>query len=499
MAKEIFDLFIVGGGINGVGIARNAAGRGFSVYLAEMDDLASGTSSAATKLIHGGLRYLEYYEFHLVREALKEREILWNMAPHIIHPMRFILPYHKGLRPKWMLRLGLFIYDYIGGRKKLPPTKTINLRNDITGEPLRANSKIGFEYSDCFVDDARLVVLNAMDAKNKGASINVRTKLISAEQKNNIWQLKVKNLLTNKTDIIHAKMLINAAGPWVDNVLGEVKNYPKQQNIRLVKGSHIVVNKLYDHDRAYIFQNSDNRIIFAIPYQEDFTLIGTTDVDYSGDPAKVAISSDELNYLCEVSSHYFKHPVERSDVVWAYSGVRPLYDDGATKAQETTREFVLRLEEYQQAPLLNIFGGKLTTYRRLSQETMEIVEKTIEKKGNAWTAYAALPGGDFPIDGFEDLVSQLNRKYSFLARKQIIRLAKLYGTKVSDVLGEAKSIKHLGENFGAYLSALEVNYLIEHEWAKTVEDILWRRTKLGLIIKDRDRRALEKYLKTKNL
>ncbi len=494
MNKEIYDIFIIGGGVNGTGIARDGAGRGYSIYLAEMNDLASGTSSAATKLIHGGLRYLEHYEFSLVREALKEREILWAMAPFIIKPMRFILPYHKGLRPKWLLRLGLFLYDYIGGRKKLPPTKTINLTTDIAGKPLRADSKIGFEYSDCFVDDARLVVLNAMDAANKGASINVRTKVLTAKIEKGIWHIKVEDNFSQQTKTIKAKVLVNAAGPWVDIVANNIEERDRVKHIRLVKGSHIVVNKLYDHDKCYIFQNADNRIIFAIPYQENFTLIGTTDVDYEGDPSEVAISSDELNYLCEVSSHYFKQGVKRSDVVWAYSGVRPLFDDGADEAQEATRDYVLALEENDGTPLLNIFGGKLTTYRHLAEEALEKLEQVIKKKGKKWTANSSLPGGDFAIGSFDELVLNLKRQYPFMAHSQIKRMVRLYGTLTKEVLGDAKSYFDLGENFGANLSAKEVDYLIKHEWAKTVEDILWRRTKLGLVINERDKRALEKYL-----
>ncbi len=494
--KQPYDIFIIGGGVNGAGIARDSAGRGYSVYLAEMNDLASGTSSAATKLIHGGLRYLEYYEFSLVREALKEREILWAMAPFIIKPMRFILPHHEGLRPKWMLRLGLFLYDYIGGRKKLPPTKTVNLRKHVAGKPLKVSSKVGFEYSDCFVDDARLVILNAKDAAQKGASINVSTKVISAKIIDDIWEIKVKNQLNNKIKTIKARALINAAGPWVDITNSNIKETDKKNHVRLVKGSHIVVNKIYDHDKCYIFQNSDNRIIFAIPYQENFTLIGTTDVDYEGDPSDVSISSDELNYLCEVSSHYFKQPVKRSDVVWAYSGVRPLFDDGADEAQEATRDYVLELEDYG-APLLNIFGGKLTTYRHLAEEALEKIEQVIGKKGEKWTANSNLPGGDFAIGSFDRLVLDLKKQYPFMAHSQIKRMVRLYGTLTRQVLGDAKSHFDLGEDFGANLSAREVDYLIENEWAQTIEDILWRRTKLGLVINDRDKRALANYIEAR--
>jgi len=498
MTNEIYDLFTIGGGVNGCGIARDAAGRGYSVYLAEMNDLASGTSSAATKLIHGGLRYLEHYEFRLVREALEEREVLWAMAPHIIWPLRFVLPHHKELRPSWLLRIGLAMYDYLGGRKKLPPTKTLNLRKDPAGAPLRANYGMGFEYSDCWVDDARLVVLNAKDASQKGASINLGTKVLSAVRQDGIWEVMVQNVQSGETSTVRAKMLINAAGPWVDSVLSTIDGHAGDHNVRLVKGSHIVVNKLFDHDRCYIFQNADGRIIFAIPYEHDFTLIGTTDLDYSGDPTDVSISSEELDYLCELASEYFKNPVGRDQVVWAYSGVRPLFDDGASEAKEATRDYVLKLEQAENlAPLLNIFGGKLTTYRRLAEEAIEHIGTAIGAKGAPWTAGSSLPGGDFAMDAFNAQVARLSTNYPFLALRQAHRLLRLYGTCAWELLGDTSSLADLGENFGADLTAREVDYLVDHEWAQTSSDILWRRTKLGLRINERDLRALEDYLETK--
>lgn len=498
MGQDSFDIFVIGGGVNGCGIARDAAGRGYSVYLAEMDDLASGTSSSATKLIHGGLRYLEHYAFSLVREALEEREVLWAMAPHIISPLRFVLPHHRGLRPRWLLRAGLFLYDYIGGRKKLPVTKTLNLKQDPAGLPLRADYRTGFEYSDCRVDDARLVALNACDAAQKGASINTRAKVISGRRGKDDWVIEVEHQNTGKIEIIRTKMLINAAGPWADKVLGALEGHDKVHNVRLVKGSHIVVDKLFDHDRCYIFQTADGRVIFAIPYEHDFTLIGTTDQDYDGDPSEVSISSEELNYLCDVASEYFQKPVERSRVVWAYSGVRPLYDDGAGKAQEATRDYVLKLEQQTgNAPLINIFGGKLTTYRRLAEDALKLVEQAVGKKGPAWTAGSSLPGGDFPMDGFEDLFYQFSADYPFLTPGHARRLLHLYGTKARDLLGDVTSLAALGENFGSNLTALEVDYLIREEWAQTVEDILWRRTKMGLRLDERDVRALEIYLQNK--
>ncbi len=372
----IYDLAIIGGGINGCGIARDAAGRGLSVYLCEQADLASGTSSAATKLIHGGLRYLEYLEFRLVREALMEREVLWRMAPHIIWPMRFVLPYQKGLRPAWLLRLGLFLYDHLGGRELLPATSTLDLTKDVVGQALKSGQyTLGFEYSDCWVDDARLVVLNARDAANRGATIRTRTKAVTAERKADIWHLTtVDRRPGGSTEVVRARILVNAAGPWVGDVLVAARRRNASASIRLVQGSHIVVPKLYAHDRCYIFQNIDKRIIFVIPYEEDFTLIGTTERDYVGDPGEVRTSAEEIEYLCVATNQYFKTAVTPADVIWTYSGVRPLYDDGASEAQAATRDYVLDLDEAG-APLLSILGGKITTYRRLAQHALDKLER----------------------------------------------------------------------------------------------------------------------------
>jgi glycerol-3-phosphate dehydrogenase len=364
MAQEkLFDIFVIGGGINGCGIARDATGRGFSVGLAEMNDLASGTSSRATKLIHGGLRYLEHYEFRLVREALMEREVLWANAPHIIHPMRFVLPYHKGgVRPAWLLRLGLFLYDHLGGRKKLPPTRTLDMRTDPAAEPLKPLFAKAFEYSDCWVDDARFVALTARDAADRGAMIRTRTKVVAARRDRECWTITLEDTGTREREDVRARLLVNAAGPWADRVLQGVEGDRQLHNVRLVQGSHIVVRKKFSDPRSYFFQNNDGRIIFAIPYEDDFTLIGTTDQDYEGDPAKVAITDGETDYLCAAASEYFKEPVSRGDIVWTYSGVRPLYDDGASKAQEATRDYVLKEDAPDGlAPLINVFGGKLTT------------------------------------------------------------------------------------------------------------------------------------------
>lgn len=488
------DIFVIGGGINGCGIARDAAGRGYSVALAEMNDLASGTSSWSTKLIHGGLRYLEHYEFRLVREALIEREILWANAPHIIWPLRFVLPHHTGLRPAWLLRLGLFLYDHLGGRKHLPPTRVVDLSTDEVGAPLKSEFARGFEYSDCAVDDARLVVLNARDAADRGVDIRTRTEVVSLERGDRGWAVSLRDTQSGARQTVRARAVVNAAGPWVDRVLARTgKN--DASNVRLVQGSHIVVPKLYDHDRCYIFQNADNRIFFAIPYQRDYTLIGTTDRDWKNDPAEVRISEEEIAYLCAGASDYFERPVRPEDIVWTFSGVRPLYDDGASAAQVATRDYVLRAEGGAGDGLLvNIFGGKITTYRKLAEAVIEKIESAIGKRGKPWTHAAALPGGDFPIGGFDDLVADLRRDYPFLEQAHAHRLVRQYGTRARHILGEAASPTDLGRHFGDSLYAAEVSYLIEQEWARDADDVLWRRSKLGLKIDAAGREALEAWI-----
>jgi len=489
------DVFVIGGGVNGCGIARDAAGRGFSVMLAEMSDLASGTSSAATKLVHGGLRYLEYYEFRLVHEALAEREVLWAAAPHIIWPLRFVLPHHKGLRPAFVLRSGLLIYDYLGGRRLLPPTRTLDLATDIAGKPLKPGYRTAFEYSDCWVNDARLVVLCARDAADHGAIIRTRTKVLSARRDGGHWSIVIENVTTGERETVVAKFLVNAAGPWVDHVIVEALGNNGAHNVRLVKGSHIVVKKHYAHDRCYIFQNADGRIVFAIPYEGDFTLIGTTDLDYDGDPAKVKISEAETDYLCAAASEYFREPVTREDIVWSYSGVRPLFDDHASAAQEATRDYVLKLDRPADAPgVLSVFGGKLTTHRRLAEEALERIEEVLGRRGRPWTKRAKLPGGDFAPTDFTGEVSRTAARYPGLPLGLISRLVRLYGTKTAVLLGEAKSLDDLGPAFGGGLTAREVDYLVAHEWARTAEDILWRRTKLGLKTSVAEQAALADYL-----
>ena len=494
--QAVHDIFVIGGGINGCGIARDAVGRGYSVVLAEMKDFAAGTSSGATKLIHGGLRYLEHYEFRLVRESLMEREVLWAMAPHIIWPMRFVLPFHKGgIRPAWLIRLGLFLYDHIGGRKLLPATKTLDMRRDPAAKPLKSLFTKAFEYSDGWVDDARLVVLNARDAADRGATILSRSKVVSARRDGAIWSIDVQDTGTGTVSTFRSRMLVNAAGPWVDMVLSNAVGKNQVHNVRLVQGSHIIVRKKFDDPRAYFFQNPDNRIIFAIPYENDFTLIGTTDQDFTGDPKDIRITDAEVTYLCNAASEYFSEPVRPDDIVWTYSGVRPLFDDGASKAQEATRDYVLKVDGGgSDAPLLNVFGGKLTTYRRLGEHALEKIAEAIGAKGAPWTARSALPGGDFPATGYETEVTKLKSRYPFLAERHVRRLVRLYGTKAAQLLGSATDTAGLGRHFGSDLYECEVRWLIDQEWACHAEDVLWRRTKKGLYLTPEEAAGLEDYM-----
>ena len=494
---RIFDLAIIGGGVNGCGIARDAAGRGNTVFLCEMNDLASGTSSWSTKLVHGGLRYLEYYEFRLVREALIEREILWQIAPHIIRPLRFVLPHHAGLRPAWLLRLGLFLYDHIGGRKLLPPTRSVDLTKDAVGKPLIANRyTTGFEYSDCFVDDARLVVLTARDAADRGAEIRTRARAVETRQIDGIWHVTVEDASSGVRSTIKARALVNAGGPWVESVLASGAGVNTRAKVRLVQGSHIVVRRLYEHDRAYIFQNADGRIIFVIPYQEDFTLIGTTDRDYDGDPAKVKATVEEIQYLCASASEYLAKPVKPEDVVWTYSGVRPLYDDGASEAKAATRDYVFELDLPGGAPLLSIYGGKITTYRRLAEEALERLSPYLRssKAREGWTGKSPLPGGDMDVSAVTALTAELMRNHPFLSHGHASRLAHAYGTRAAKVLGTAKSADDLGQSFGATLTESEVRYLMTNEWALTAEDVVWRRSKLGLLMSPDEIAALDAWM-----
>lgn len=489
------DLLIIGGGINGCGIARDAAGRGLSVILCEQGDLAQATSSASTKLFHGGLRYLEYYEFRLVREALREREVLLRAMPHIAWPMRFVLPHHKGLRPAWLLRLGLFIYDHLGGRKILPATQAVDLTKSDLGKPLKASFRRGFEYSDCWVDDARLVVLNACDARGRCAEILTRTRCETAERTNGLWRVGLKDQISGDMRMVFARGLVNAGGPWVEDVIHSSLRQNSSDKIRLVRGSHIVTRKVFDHDRAYIFQNADGRVLFAIPYEQDFTLIGTTDRDHTAAPGEAACTDEEAEYLCNAASAYFEKAIQTSDIVHTYSGVRPLYDDGASSATAATRDYVLKIETLEsEAPLLNIFGGKITTYRRLAEAALEKLAPFFPTMREKWTQTAPLPGGDFPVDGFEALVASLIGVYPFLSEDWARRLVRSYGSHANDLLGDARTLADMGIDFGATLTSREVDWLVSREWAQTTDDVLWRRTKLGLRREQIDLAALADHL-----
>jgi glycerol-3-phosphate dehydrogenase len=496
----LYDIAIVGGGINGCGIARDAAGRGLSVYLCEQSDLASGTSSASTKLLHGGLRYLERYEFRLVREALIEREIVWRMAPHIVRPLRFVLPYSDMTRPRWVLRLGLFLYDHLGGRELLPPTRVLDLLKDEAGEPLKPSFRAdAFEYSDCWIDDARLVALNAQDAADRGATIRTRVKAVAAIRGPDYWSVTTEDRRTGERATVSARILINAAGPWVEEVLNGLHRSPSG-DVRLVQGSHIVVPRFYDHDRCYILQVPDKRVIFAIPYEDDFTLIGTTDRDYAGDPAEVSASDEEIAYLCKAASRYFARPLTPSDVVWSFSGVRPLHADGANDAQAVTRDYVLDFDDKDGAPLLSIFGGKITTYRRLAEHVLERLGPHLGAEARAvgrWTGKVPLPGGDFPALGFSAVADDLARRYGWLSGEEARRLARGYGTRARRILGEAKDKASLGRDFGAGLSEAEVCYLMREEFAREAEDVLWRRSKLGLRLSKEEAAALQSFMTDK--
>jgi glycerol-3-phosphate dehydrogenase len=473
-----FDLAIIGGGINGVGIARDAAGRGLSALLVEQNDLASGTSSKSTKLIHGGLRYLEVYAFRLVREALIEREVLIRNTPHLTRPLRFVLPHHSGLRPAWMLRLGLFLYDHLGGRHILPGTEVLDLTHHVFGEPLKREFRRGFVYSDGWVDDARLVVLNALDAAERGAVIRTRTRLTRADRVGREWQLVLS--ARGERETVSAGALVNAAGAWTPEVTERLLRLEPHAHVRLVKGSHIVVRRLFEHDHAYIFQNADGRVVFAIPYERDLTLIGTTDEDFTGDPAAPTASAAEITYLCRAASVYFRNPVTPDQVVHAFAGVRQLFDDGARRAKDLTREYVLDLEARAgRAPLLTVYGGKITTYRRLAEVALERLAPYLAR-GAPWTAGAPLPGGDFPYDGVDALIARARGLWPFLTEANARRMVRAYGMRLDRILGDARTLADLGELFGDELSATEVRYLMRHEFAETADDVLWRRSKLGL-------------------
>lgn len=512
---EISDLFIIGGGINGCGIARDAAGRGLTVRLAEMNDLASATSSASTKLFHGGLRYLEYFEFRLVREALVEREVLLSAMPHISWPMRFVLPYHRdmrfesdtptsrllnlfmpwmrGRRPAWLIRLGLFLYDSMGGRKILPPTRKLDLRTDDAGQALKGKFQTAYEYSDCWVQDSRLVVLNARDAAARGAEILTRTKVTSAARVGDLWHIHTETT-SGETQTFKARAIVNAGGPWVEEVLKCKLGRNTGESIRLVRGSHIVVPKLYEHERCYFFQGEDGRIVFAIPFEQDFTLIGTTDADHPDPSAPAICSAEEQAYLCDFVSQYFKTPVKPDQIVWTYSGVRPLYDDGATSATAATREYVLSMDPAEGPPLLNVFGGKITTYRKLAEAALAKLAVHFPGASEAWTAGVAMPGGDFAASTVETQLHNLQTDYPFLGPKWARRLFRAYGLECWILLGEAKTAADLGQDFGGTLTGAELRWMLSKEYAQTAEDVLWRRSKIGLHLSGEQVKTVENWI-----
>ena len=491
----IYDLLIVGGGINGVGIARDAAGRGLSVLLCEQDDLAGHTSSASTKLIHGGLRYLENYEFGLVRKSLQEREVLLRAAPHIIRPLSFVMPHNPGLRPAWLIRAGLFLYDHLGKRELLPGSHGVNLRTHAAGQPLKPEFEMGFMYADAWVEDARLVVLNALDAAERGARILPRTRCVSARRHADLWEMTLRPAGGDSAQVVRGRVLINAAGPWVMNVLRESLGMQSRRHLRLAKGSHIVVRRLFEHDHAYILQNPDKRILFAIPFERDFTLIGTTDVEYEGDPSNASITGAEVAYLCEMANRYFSHAISPADVVWSYSGVRPLLADDAANLSAVTRDYVLECDATsERAPLLSVFGGKITTYRRLAEDALDLIAQSLPELKSAWTAGAPLPGGDIPNADFGGFLADFRRSVPWLPEALARRYARAYGTRVDRLLAGARSLTQLGEDYGGGLYEAEIDYLISQEWAQTAEDILWRRSKLGLHVGAETARRLAERL-----
>ncbi|MGI3168012.1 glycerol-3-phosphate dehydrogenase [Pseudooceanicola sp. C21-150M6] len=512
---QITDLFVIGGGINGCAIARDAAGRGLTVRLAERNDLGWATSSASTKLFHGGLRYLEYFEFRLVREALREREVLLQAMPHIAWPMRFVLPYHRdmrfetdtpaarllgrvmpwtrGRRPAWLIRGALALYDTLGGRSRLPRTRTLSLTGTAEGAPLQPRFEHAFEYSDGWVDDARLVVLNARDAAARGARLMLRTEVISAEREESAWLIRTRNCDTDQIAEHRAHMVVNAAGPWASEVLKDRLNMVSTDRIRLVRGSHIVVPRLYEHNKCYFLQGTDGRIIFAIPYETDFTLIGTTDADHPDAFTPPHCTEEERDYLLSFANRYFRQPLTADDVVWSYAGMRPLHDDGTAKASAATRDYTLKLDTAGGAPLLNVFGGKITTYRKLAENALTLISRHLAA-GPAWTAGAALPGGDFPVDQVAELIAGLRADYSFLTAPWAARLVRAYGTEARSVLGAAQTAQDLGTEFGATLTEAELDWMMSHEFARTAEDALWRRSKLGLRMTPDQVRSVERWM-----
>lgn len=514
--ETVSDLFVVGGGVNGAGIARDASGRGYSVVLAEMNDFSSGTSSASTKLFHGGLRYLEFFKFRLVREALMEREILLTAMPHISWPMRFVLPvfpdmrfendtptsrllsrlmpWLKGSRPSWLIRLGLFLYDSLGSRDILPGTKSINLETALEGKCLKSKYKRAYEYSDCWVEDSRLTLLNVKDAQNQGARILAHTKVISARPVNGIWNIKTIDAESKET-IHRARMIVNAGGPWAGEIIHHSLRLKTNASVRLVRGSHIVTRKLYDHDKCYFFQGTDGRIMFAIPYEEDYTLIGTTDVEHWDSSVKPVCTDEEADYMIGFVNNYFESEITRDDIVWRYSGVRPLYDDGATSAAAATRDYVLTVDASAGAPVLNVFGGKITTYRKLAENALRNIDNNFNRSSSPWTADAPLPGGNIPVNGIKGLHAKLKKQLPFLNDFTIRRFVRQYGTQATEIFERVKKIDDMGFDFGHGVYSLEIDWAIENEWVRCADDFLWRRSKMGIRFENGDSLDLDRYIK----
>jgi len=495
-SHPVYDLLIVGGGINGAGIARDAAGRGLRVLLVEADDLASHTSSASTKLVHGGLRYLEHYELRLVREALAERERLMAIAPHIIWPLQFVLPQPPDGRPEWLIRLGLLIYDHLGARKALPRSFGVSLPRSRFGRGLNGQTKKGVVYADCWVDDARLVVLNAMDAAARGATIRTRTRLATVRVEDGLWIAGLRDARTGAIDEVRSRVVVNAAGAAVGDVLAVARPGGANAQPRLVKGSHIVVPRLYDGPHAFILQNPDKRVVFAIPYEERFTLIGTTDVPWRAGQGSPRIDAEETAYLCGSVNRYLARRIGPEDVVHRFSGVRPLYDDGRADSASVTRDYVLQLDVEGSPPILSVFGGKITTHRRLAEHALEKLEPLLIMESGPWTATQTLPGGDLPRGSLAGFTQEVRRRWPFLGDALAARLSRSYGTRTLAIVGDATTLSGLGEHFGGGLYAAEVDYLVAHEWARTAEDILWRRSKLGLHAGPNAAAALDRYLGT---
>ncbi len=520
-SNDPYDLFVIGGGINGCGIARDASGRGLRVALAEMGDLASATSSASTKLFHGGLRYLEYFEINLVRHALAEREVLLRAMPHISWPLRFVLPYHpdmrfegatptsrilnvvmpwtRGRRPAWLIRLGLFLYDNLGGRRILPGTRTLSLAGTPEGAPLDDRFGKAFEYSDCWVEDSRLVVLNARDAAERGARIMTRTKVTSARREGDLWQVTTEDEAGGWRHVHAARLLVNAGGPWVGDIIHDKVRSNSPEEVRLVRGSHIVTRRLYDHDKCYFLQGEDGRIIFTIPYETDFTLIGTTDADHPDPSVAPICTPEERRYLLDFVNRYFRRQITEDDIVWTFSGVRPLYDEGATSATAATRDYKLKFDSTDGPPMLNVFGGKITTFRKLAEDAMKKIAPHFPQMTGAWTESAPLPGGDFPVDAVGKLVAGLLADYPFLDEFWARRLIRAYGAEATVLLDGAGSAADLGRDFGATLTEREVGWLMDHEFARIAEDVVWRRNKLGLRLTESQISDLDDWMRSRDV